>query len=440
MENLRTFSEYTPHQGQWKYHNSQSKDRIIVSSIRAGKTYGLIYDAIVNAWNIDPDEPYPLPVVLMCAPTFSQVKDLLFNPMKALTLKLGLYKRSSSMLSAMAVELKNGREIVFRTLGADASQTIRGITAKCAYIDECALVKEEAVNICRGRLLTTNGRLTLATTPRGKGNWFYQQHFSSTAIESDDIEIFRYHIRDNPTITDEAVDHLRNTYSPLLYEQEVEGKFVSLNTSRIYYEFDFDRNVTHEATLPPRTQGHKIFIGLDYNIDKNPLIFAYKDHLGRIIVFEEKYGLKTAKDVGNFLQAKYGQTSLRDLFIVDDAKSGTARSQPDGTTNREVLNQLGIHNIYSSRKNPPRTERYANVNAHLCNAKGTARLIIHPSCKHLIKDLQELEYKPSSDRPETVSEKLGHASDALGYLLNYLSPYAGREGTLARTQKIRFEG
>lgn len=429
MRNLRTFTNYTPHQNQYKYHTSTAKERIIVSSIRAGKTFGLLHEIIKDAWNIEPDEPFPLPVIIASAPTYSQVKDLLYDPIKQISTACGLFKRASSMLSNMQIELLNGRIIVFRTLGANAAETVRGLTAKSAYIDEAALCSLNAINVVRGRLITTNGRLTLATTPKGKANWLYQEYFSSTAQIPDDTEIFHYSIYDNPVITAAAVEHLRNTYSPKLFEQEVEGKFVSLDTSSIYYEFDYDRNVSSSAVFSPNFH---TWIGVDYNLDRNPAIFAYKRTDGVVVVFDELYGCKSTKELANAIRIRYKVNPT----IVDDAKSGTARSQVDGSTNRQILNQLGLTKIISSRVNPPRTERYDNVNAHFRNAKGNTRIIINPKCKHLIKDLMELEFKPNSDKPETINEQLGHASDALGYLLAYISPWAGREGQHPRTQNI----
>ncbi|MCA9313704.1 phage terminase large subunit, partial [Candidatus Saccharibacteria bacterium] len=239
MSNIRTFTSYTPHKNQLKYHQSTARERIIISSIRAGKTFGLIHDIIVKAWNIEPHEAnmIPLPVILVCAPTYSQVRDLLFDPIKALATRTGLYKRSSSMLSGMQIELLNGRIIVFRTLGANSAETIRGITAAHAYVDECALCTQSAINTVRGRLMTTQGSLSLSTTPKGKSNWLYQDYFSSTAKVPVGTEIFHYNIYDNPVISSDAVEHLKSIYPPKLYEQEVEGKFVSLDTSCIYYEF-----------------------------------------------------------------------------------------------------------------------------------------------------------------------------------------------------------
>jgi hypothetical protein len=58
------------------------------------------------------------------------------------------------------------------------------------------------------------------------------------------------------------------------------------------------------------------------------------------------------------------------------------------------------------------------VNAHLRNAQGERRLVVDRECRELIKDLEQVGYKPGSGQidKESDSERT-HLSDALGYLL-----------------------
>lgn len=431
-----TFEHYTPHRKQLAYHNSTARERIIVSSIRAGKTYGIVHDLMKEAWN-----SLPGPVALVCAPTTGQTRDLLYEPFRNLALDIGLYKRSTSQQGYMEVELRNNKRVCFRTLNSTAADTIRGMTADMAYVDECALCSEESINIVRGRLVTTNGRLSLATTPKGKANWVYQSYFAPGAPERPSTEIFRYSIWDNPAITDEAVRHLKSIYSELMYRQEVSGEFVSLNTNAVYYEFSFEKNVTEEAVLPfdPFKEycNFNIYAGIDYNVEKNPVILAYKRQDGVIVVFEEIYGCKSTADMGRALIAKFPNRNSSNLLILDDASSGNAHSQLDFRTNRQQLAQLGLSRIVQTKSNPRRLNRYANVNAHLNNAMGRARMIINPKCTNLIRDLADLEFRKGSDEPDTVNNLLGHASDALGYLVMYASPWAGNETSRAFAQNLQ---
>ncbi|MCU1294033.1 MAG: hypothetical protein JWP08_2883 [Bryobacterales bacterium] len=58
------------------------------------------------------------------------------------------------------------------------------------------------------------------------------------------------------------------------------------------------------------------------------------------------------------------------------------------------------------------------VNSCLTNALGEVRLQIDPRCKELIKDLEEVLFKPESGVIDKTRDlKRTHASDALGYLV-----------------------
>lgn len=65
--------------------------------------------------------------------------------------------------------------------------------------------------------------------------------------------------------------------------------------------------------------------------------------------------------------------------------------------------------------NPPVLGRVNKVNAMLTNALGEVRLEVDPRCKELIKDLEEVMFKPDSGIVDKAHDpRRTHASDALG--------------------------
>lgn len=54
--------------------------------------------------------------------------------------------------------------------------------------------------------------------------------------------------------------------------------------------------------------------------------------------------------------------------------------------------------------NPPVLKRVQRVNALLTNANGEVRLEIDPKCRELIKDLEEVLFKPDSGHPISYVE------------------------------------
>src|SRR5258708_28156293 len=68
--------------------------------------------------------------------------------------------------------------------------------------------------------------------------------------------------------------------------------------------------------------------------------------------------------------------------------------------------------------NPGVKNRVAAVNSLLRSTSGEIRCLIDPRCKHLIKDLEQVAWKPgTSEIEKTKNPELTHISDALGYLI-----------------------
>jgi hypothetical protein len=407
---------YKPGKDSTKYHQSTSRDRLVVAPIRSGKSYTILYEALVTAFNNPTSHP-----VLITAPTYPMLKEILEQPLVELAKELNIYKANN--YSDHNIELINGKRLVFRSLENETkADKVRGITAYAAFCDEVAMCTREAIDLVRGRLLNTLGRLTMITTPRGFSNWVYEDYYSPEAKYTGDqyTELFKFSIFNNPTVTAEAVERFKQLYDPLLYKQEILGEWVNILANAVYHSFDREVNVTEDMDTSPKFTN--IYAGVDYNLDINAAIITWKDYKGHVHVFDELVGYTTVADLGHALKNKYGAQ----LIVCDDA-SGGSRNQGDGRTNRQILQQCGLHNIVQTTSNPARVERYANVNAMLKNAAGNSTIHIHPKCKHLIKDLSELSYKKGTDIPNTLNNKLGHASDGLGYLLEYIAPFAGRE-------------
>jgi hypothetical protein len=98
--------------------------------------------------------------------------------------------------------------------------------------------------------------------------------------------------------------------------------------------------------------------------------------------------------------------------------------QTAGTTDYQVIRGFfqreGYRNVTYKvpRANPPVRERVGLMNAKLHSASSEAHLVIDRKCAELVKDLEQVTYKPDS----TVIDKdkdprRTHLSDALGYLV-----------------------
>jgi hypothetical protein len=87
---------------------------------------------------------------------------------------------------------------------------------------------------------------------------------------------------------------------------------------------------------------------------------------------------------------------------------------------REVLSKSDMKCLgyRVPRANPEVRERVSVVNAMLRSAQSESRLFIHPRCRELVVDLEQVSYKPGSSVIEKERDpRRTHLSDALGYLV-----------------------
>ncbi len=418
-------SDYEPHDSAAAFHEDESgKDRVIVAPIRSGKTFAVLHEILVVAWNNPTDFP-----VLVMAPTNQQLRDINIRPLYELLLYYGVTNDKLYNKSENIITLKNGKRIYGRS--AESFERIRGLTIYESFIDEAALCSKEAIDVVKGRMLTTKGRLNLITTPKGKNNWVYTDYFQQyydvglDPYNRDDLDtnFYKFNIFDNPAITEEAFEKLLKQYDSLNAKQELYGEFVNLYESLVYREFDRGIHLVDNTPADPEN----IWIGVDWNVGIHAAIVMTR--VGdTIYCIDEFYNNQDVVELGQRIVRKYGTEPV----IVTDAMNAQS--------NRILLRQCGLHKIVETKSNPKRVDRYNAVNIHLKNAAGDVSMYINKSCTNLIADLEMLVYKSGTDVPDTGGEKYGHISDAMGYCLLQMSPnYAHKQKKMTYTENLFHE-
>lgn len=308
----------------------------------------------------------------------------------------------------------NDTEIMVRS--ADAAQNSRGIETGWVVFDEAAFMEEESYRIFIGRLRDKRGPLKarLATTPNGF-NWLYDL-FKGEKHDPTRYGLIHSKTSENRHLDSDYTAMLASSYSQKFLAQELDGEFVSLGGSRVY-EFDRKKHVKECKHLFTNSSSQQLFIACDYNVQNFPAIVGFLEN-NTIYVIGEIY-LQDGADVrmmANAINARYKHFSP--ILVADHT----------GNTKRDIINiKQTAYGIFKEEgitthpfHNPNVYKRIANVNGHLFHN----RLIICPSCKYLIKDLELVEYKKggSNEIDKTSNPSITHCSDALGYLCWKLKP------------------
>lgn len=123
--------------------------------------------------------------------------------------------------------LKSGSLIYFAS--AELPDNLRGTSRLGAWVDEGSIVSEEAYFNLLGCLRHKGrmGWLSCTFTPKGKGDWTFEQFGEPRA----NTLLIHCRSQDNPFLPPEFVENIRSRVPSSLARQELEGEFVSLSGS-----------------------------------------------------------------------------------------------------------------------------------------------------------------------------------------------------------------
>jgi len=401
------------HDNQKKFIKCQDNIILLISPTRAGKSEGMITKIIIDSYNIKGD-------TLVTAPVYRSLHTVLEEPIVQRLRDKNILKSYNKNLFA---QLINGNTIHFRS-ALDPDISFRGLNIKKIFIDEATLISEYAFDILLGRMSYDDSQIVLTGTPKGKNNWVYKRFFAEG--NNDKVTYIRYNIRDNPIISDKIIKRWKESFDIKLFEQEIDGKWVTLYQDQVYHAWA-EECIDNKAVYNPNLQ---VYVGVDFNINKNPWAAMQKYPDRTIKVFKTGMGTKTTPDMGRQIIQQLGN----DVYIIPDATGG-AREKGSGHTQFQLLKQAGLKHISTNKSNPLRTERISIVNALLTNAIGQHLLRIHPSCKELIQELRDISYKKELVGDiDTQNGEVGHLTDALGYPCFHLT-----KGNVKKIRQVEYD-
>lgn len=283
----------------------------------------------------------------------------------------------------------------------DKPDSLRGPNLSWAGIDEPFIQKREVFEqmIARVRHPDSNqSEIFLTGTPE-ELNWGYQLINDQKL----DIGMVNASTLDNPYLPQEYKDSLLAAYSKEQIDAYVHGKFVNLTQGRVYKDFDRDKHCMHRET-----EGWEIGAGQDYNVDANTVVvFAYSKK--EIHVFDEiRLNNSGTYDIAEKLKDRYPG-----IKVFPDS-SGSARKTSSQKSDHEIMRQAGFQ-VLAPKKNPPVRDRVNAFNKILREER-----ITFENCPNLIMDLERNVWR-NGDIDKRDSEQT-HASDAMGYAINWLFP------------------
>jgi hypothetical protein len=402
--------EYTPLPSQQRFHDSPARFKGFSGPIGSGKSQALCQEAIrlsyLNQGNIG----------LIGAPTYPMLRDATLASFTQV-LERNRIPYEFNKAESVLVMKETGSRILFRSV--DEFERLRGTNLAWFGLDELTYASEEAWMRLEGRLRdTTAVKLCgyAVWTPKGF-DWVYRRFIADPVEGYETILATPYENVHILGAIPDFYDRLKASYDERFFEQEALGAYLNVNAGAVYHAFLRERNV-RELKLDP---GLELFWTLDFNVDPMSSLIAQRVR-GEIHVLDEIVIRRASTyDACDEFCARYPNHQAG-IVVFGDASG--SKLQTSGTTDYAIIGECLRRNGYMNYnmqvpgQNPHVRERIALMNAQLLSKYESVNLYIDPQCKELIKDMEQVVYKPDSGIVDKDRDpKRTHLSDALGYLV-----------------------
>ena len=318
---------------------------------------------------------------------------------------------------SMTYELPDGGIIYFRSL--HDPESIQGIVASGAAVDECGLISEDAWRTVQQRTSYKQGRILGCSTPYYPSGWYADCVNDAKINPNSDYDYFSWPSTANPTFPPEEFERARRELPPSLFAMRYLGEF-GRPEGQVYSVFD-DANIVEHSYNP----AVPLIVGCDFNV--NPMAWVIAQSInGELHIIDEialKYDARTI-DALDELHRRYANHKGKLLFIGD--ASSKSRKTSAAITDYQQIEQdkrflaMG-RQINFPNANPNVVDRVNCVNGLMLNANGQRRLFVNRGCKQLLEDLRMVRYISGS---RVIDKRVydGHFADALGYICWSLFP------------------
>lgn len=341
------------------------------------------------------------------------------------------------------VQFANGSEIVACSWADKRYKKFRSLELSGLIIEESTENEGddvEAITELRDRVGRLPGIvqnfIIHCTNPDEPDHWLYED-FEIGAPEKRAPQkfVFFSKTRDNPFLPSWYEARLRSTMDPMRAKRMLEGLWISIGGTGIYYAYNREKNFSDTVYKINRTE--PIFISWDFNIgDGKPMsacLFQYiNDH---IHVFDEivVHGVRTLDTCEEVDSRGYLDHKYRFVLTGDaTAKHKDTRSKKNDYdiikeyfANHDKEPKFDVQ-VYAS--NGPIRKRHNLVNSYCINANKKCRLTIYAKAKNADKAMQMTKFKKDS-YIEDDSKEFQHVGTAIGYGLRIAKEYQSRERT-----------
>jgi PBSX family phage terminase large subunit len=308
------------------------------------------------------------------------------------------------------ITLPNGSEVWVG--GLDDEKRVEKILGKeysTIYFNECSQIPYKSIQVALTRLAEKNSLKKKAyydQNPPGKKHWSYWLFEKKLdPVDNVPVEPSRYaSILMNPkdnldNIDPEYITEILDNLPEAQRKRFKDGQFSEDDDGQAYYSFSREN---HTQEIDKSFKQGQCCIAMDFNVQPMTAVVGY--------YINKKFYVSTEAFLENSDTFKMSSHLIKNGFkgatIYPDSTGSNRKTS--GVSDHQILRNDGF--TIQPTRNPLVIDRVNNVNRLLREG----RIIIDPSCRKLINDLEKVSWKDGSLDQKT-DKMLTHISDALGY-------------------------
>lgn len=301
------------------------------------------------------------------------------------------------------LKLVNNSEVIFLST-EDPDTQFRGPNLGWFWLDEGAQMNRKVWNIGIGRLRQSPELAWVTTTPKGY-NWVWEVFEKQ---RRDNYWHTTYATSENPYLTPQFIESLKEAYSGVFLEQEFYGKFVGME-GLVYPQFNYDIHVISNNTT---VEFKRILAGVDFGYTNPTAVVVYGiDGDGRMYQLDEFYERQVL--IPDLIEVckRFKEQYKVESFLCDPAEPAYISQ----------LNEAGLTAFNVKCEVIPSISKMASRLE--VKADSRARYYIKERCLNTINEFRNYRYKevwegrPILDKPLKLFD---HALDATRLVCWYL--------------------
>ena len=237
---------YKPHHGQREFHESEAKNRIWIGGRQSGKTWAGSREAVKLCIKSGSNS-----VGFIVAPTYWHTTKCWREILRILHPHFGKLVKKVNRADRLIILYPN-RHIWFKS--ADNPDSLRSERLDWAWLDECALIKQEGWNAIEPALM---GPVIMTSTPKGH-NWVFELWTRGQDKLQRDFESWNFPTAINPYYPKDKIERARQLLPDMVFRQEYLAEFIE-DIGAVF------RNVRvhiKEVPLSPQ-KDHRYVVGCD---------------------------------------------------------------------------------------------------------------------------------------------------------------------------------